>query len=264
MNGKALTDGEYRELVGCLVEGIPSREEMVSEAIRAHLGAKAVSHEALKLMLGMEPQRAIELLATIPVAPAVISAPAGLMSLLESQADRLIDIGAFSEVKVSRGKYHDELMAAARAFVWKSELAAIGLTVVVLIDYRLSSQFLAEAGSVYCYIAPDNCKNFEGVATPNGVLGIQMQRGEKYRNKKPVWCRSNFHILEQGGVVKEGLTAFLYGGVELLKKCYMDLPGSVSEYGYVPYLYWLVGMPQLGDGFGDGADPRYGSVSRGK
>jgi hypothetical protein len=264
MSGKALTDGEYRELLGCVFEGIPNREELVPDAVRAHLGAKTISHEALRLMLGVEPQRAVELLAATPATtPAVITAPAGLLAILESQADRLMGIGAFGEAKVSKGKYRDELMATAKAFVWRPELAAIGLTEVALIDYRLRGQFLAEAGSVYCYIEPDRCKNFKGIVTPDGVLVIQAQWGLKYRNKKPVWCRSNFHILEQGGVVKEGLTAYLYGGEKLLKECYMDLPGSVSGVGRVPCLRWCGGRPLLLGVFGDGASPRFGSVSRG-
>jgi hypothetical protein len=237
---------------------------LVPDAVRAHLGAKTISHEALKLMLSMEPQRAVELLAATPAtAPAMITAPTGLLAILESQADRLMGIGAFGEAKVGKGKYRDELMATAKAFVWRPELAAIGLTEMALIDYRLRGQFLAEAGGVYCYIEPDRCKNFKGVVTPDGVLVIQAQWGPKYRNKKPVWCRSNFHILEQGGVVKEGLTAYLYGGEELLKKCFMDLPGSVSEHGPVPYLYSHDDRPRLNGHFADHAAPRYGSVSRG-
>ncbi len=263
MNGKALTEGEWKDAFTMVFEGFPSREKMDPEAIRVHLGAKTISHRAIEMVLGMAPQRAIELLAATPTVQALVSAPAGLLTMLESQVDRLMNIGAFGEAKVSKDKYRGELMAAAKAFVWRPELVAIGLTEVALIDYRLRGQFLAEAGSVNCYIEPDRCKNFKGVVTPDGVLVIQAQWGEKYRNKKPLWCRSNFHTLEQGGVVKEGLTAYLYGGEELLKRCYMDLPGSVSGHGRVPYLIWL-GRPRLSDGYVGIALPVYGSVSRGK
>lgn len=262
-NGKALTDGEYRELFGCLIEGIPNREALVPDAVRAHLASKRLSHGALQMMLGMEPQRAVEVLNAVPTIQAAISAPAGLLAVLESQVDRLMNICAFNEVKVERGKYLDELGAVAKAFVWRPELAAIGLTEPALIDYRLPGQFLAEAGGVHCYIAPDRCNNFESVETPNGPLVIQAQWGKKYRNQSPRWCREQFHIFEQGGVVKEGLTAYLYGGEELLKKCFMDFPGSVSKHGAVPCLDWIDRLILI-DSFGDNARPRYGSVSRGK
>lgn len=264
MSGKALTDGQYRELVGSLVEGIPNRELLDLDVIEAHLKAKAVSHEALKLMLGMEPQRAVELLAVTQGIRVAVSAPAGLQSILESQVERLMSIGAFGEAHVEKGKYRDELIVAANAFVWRPELAAIGLTEVALVDYRLSGQFLAKEGGVYCYIEPNKCKNFKGIVTPEGILVIQAQWGEKYRNKTPRWCRGNFHLLEQGGVVKEGLTACLYGGKCILDQYYMDFPGSVSGLGDVPYLHWIDGRPKLFGYFDNDAYSDYGSVSRGK
>jgi hypothetical protein len=63
-SSKALTDGEYRELLVCLVEGIPNREDISPDAVRAHLKAKKISHQALSLILGMEPKHAIRLLGT--------------------------------------------------------------------------------------------------------------------------------------------------------------------------------------------------------
>lgn len=265
-SGKALTNGEWKDTITMVLEGVPASDQMNPDAIRAHLKAKGMSHQALELMLGMEPQQAVKLLSAQSEIEKsmVVTAPAGLLTILENQVDRMLDIGAFGEAKVSRGKYKDELMTVVKAFVWRPELAAIGLTELALIDYRLSGKFLAEAGNVYCYIEPDKCKNFRGVVTPDGVQVIQAQWGEKYRNKKPVWCRSNFHSLEQGSVVKEGLTAYLYGGKKLLKKCYMDLPGSVSGGGIVPCLDWFDDGPKLRDDYDDDAGPGYGSVSRGK
>lgn len=186
-----------------------------------------------------------------------------LAIMLERQVDRLIEIGAPYEAKIDQDKYRDELITATKAFVWRPELAEIGLSEIAIVDYRLSGKFLAEAGGVYYYIDPD-CRNYEGVITPDGVLVIQTQWGEKYRNKKPRWCRDNFHDLEQGGIVLEGLVAYLYGGEDLLKKCYMDLPGSISEGGFVPCLSWNDGRARLNVSFGSGASPCCGSVSRGK
>ncbi|TSC93650.1 MAG: hypothetical protein CEN91_161 [Candidatus Berkelbacteria bacterium Licking1014_85] len=107
MAGKALTDGEIRELYASVIEGIPNRGDLDSDAVRAHLGAKTVSHKAIQMVLGMEPQQVIELLVvTSPVQ--AVSTPDGLLTTLESQADRLMAIGAFNEARINKGKYRDD------------------------------------------------------------------------------------------------------------------------------------------------------------
>lgn len=55
MSGKALTDGEYRDLLVCLIEGVPNREVLNPEAIKAHLANKTASHEAVAKLLGQSP-----------------------------------------------------------------------------------------------------------------------------------------------------------------------------------------------------------------
>lgn len=193
-----------------------------------------------------------------------IAAPAGLAAILERQASRLIEVGAAAAVKVAEGKYRDQLMAAVNAFLWREDLAAIGLNRLAAVDFRLPGQFLAEAGGITCGIAPDACTLYQGVAVPDRVLVIQGQWGIKYRNKKPRWCRNNFNPLEQGLTVKERLTVHLFEGEALLRECYTDLPGSVSPRGSVPCLSLWGGGPRLGDSSDDVANPGYGSGSRGK
>lgn len=51
MTGKALTDGEYRELLVCLIEGVPNRKDLDPEVVRTHLANKTVSHEAVARLL---------------------------------------------------------------------------------------------------------------------------------------------------------------------------------------------------------------------
>lgn len=178
MSGKALTDGEYKEFLASLLEGVPSRELMDPDVVRVHLCAKAKSHIALALMLAREPESAIELLST------PLTKRQGFMAQLVFQANRLMVLGAAHEVKVEKGKYCDELINSIKRFVWRPELADIGLSEVALVDYRLSGKFLAEAGNVNCTIDPDKCRNYPGIVSADGVMVIQAQWGDKYRHKK--------------------------------------------------------------------------------
>lgn len=59
-NSKALTNGEWKDTLLMVVEGISSLEKMNPDAIRSHLNNKGLSHRALELMLGMDPQQAID------------------------------------------------------------------------------------------------------------------------------------------------------------------------------------------------------------
>ncbi len=191
--------------------------------------------------------------------------PVNLNKVFESQIARLIEVEAYKQVGLEVAEYREEAEAAIVASSWCSELAIIGLDKVALVDYRLSGEFLAKASGVTCHIDPDKCTNYQGVVTPTDqILVIQGQWGSKYRNKVPCWCRENFHQLEQGLTVVEGLTVFLYEGISLLKDCFMDLLGSVLKSGYVPNLYLCSGEPGLCDRWDYYDHPPSGSASRGR
>jgi len=190
--------------------------------------------------------------------------PLNLLEVLEAQVRSLIAIGSPNEAGVTEAKYLDDAMNIARQYVWRLELAEIGFVDAVLVDYRLPGQFLAEAGGVYCVYPPDDCTLFNAIALPDGIVVAQFQWGTRNKGMSPAWSMEHFSPLEQGGTVKEGLTGFLYGGNDLLRLCYMDLPGSVSPGGFVPYLDLSDGGPYLDDGRADYAYPFCGSVSRGR
>lgn len=60
--GEAPTKGEWIELIGLFNEGVSFRDDINPDAIRAHLGAKSLSHKALRKLFSMSPQQAIDLL----------------------------------------------------------------------------------------------------------------------------------------------------------------------------------------------------------
>lgn len=190
--------------------------------------------------------------------------PLNLLEVLEAQARRLIAIGTPKQVGVNEAKYLDDAMTVASQFVWQPKLAEIELSNVALVDYRSHGQFLAEAGGVHCGIDPDKCTLYDGIALPDGITVAQFQWGSKYKGKSPRWYCKNSHPSEQGGTVKEGLTGLLYGGRELLRRCYMDLPGSVSPRGFVPCLCLCDEKPSLLDDAAVHPFSLYGSVSRGR
>lgn len=190
--------------------------------------------------------------------------PANSELLFVQQIARFMAVKAWREAGVGKGKYKDELWAAVRSFHYREDLAAIGLTELMLEDGRLRDQFLAEVAETYCYTGFERATNYQGITSPSGIVVIQAQWGGKYRNKRPFWCRQNFHPLEQGATIKEGLTGYLHFGKAWLSVCYKDLPGSVSEDGRVPDLYWRGEQAGLGADPGGHAGPGCGSVSRGK
>lgn len=195
----------------------------------------------------------------------LLEPPANLAEIFESQIARLIEVGAHEQVDLTEAEYRKQAETAVAAFSWRLELATIGLNEFALVDFSLSGEFLAKAGGVICRTKPDKCTNYQGVVTPTDqILVIQGQWGSEYRNKEPRWCRKNFHQLEQGCVVVEGLTAYLYEGKHLLRNCYMNLSGSVLENGSsVPCLSLWSGRPVL---HGDGdvsISQSWGSASRG-
>lgn len=193
-----------------------------------------------------------------------IRIPTYLPAILDIQVARLIEIEAFKEVRVNKGKYRDELIEAIQAFQWREDLAAIGLDQVALVDYRLSGQFLAEAGRVVCNCDPNSRRLYDGIVMPEGVKVIQAQWGEEYQLYSPRWCRGNFHPLEQGCIIVEGLTTFLYEGKSLIQKCYMDLPGTDFTGGHVPCLTLMNNITYLLPHSSDLDDPCFGSASHGK
>ncbi len=185
-----------------------------------------------------------------------LEAPANLVEIFGSQIARLIEVGAHEQVGQTEAKYRERAEAVTAAYIWRPELAAIGLDKLALVDLSLLGEFLAKAGGVTCHIDPDKCTNYQRMMTPTDqMLVIQGQWGPKYKNKKLHWCRENFHQREQGCVVKEGLTVFLYEGIPLLEDYCVVFPGSVvSEHSFVPYLSLHGDKPCLSGGEPDGLD----------
>jgi hypothetical protein len=198
---------------------------------------------------------------SVPTLMFVPAQPVNLMEVLEAQARCLIAGKVPQEVGVSEDKFLDDAMAFATEFVYSVELAAIQLDRVWLMHYGVRDRHLVEMGGVNLYTDPDKFTLFEEVTVPNGLCVVQGQLGPKYKNRKPRDIRTQHDPLEQLGVPKEGLTAFLYWGKDLLRESWMDFSGAVSEYGYVPYLYLHGGEPALYNRSGDNPYPYFGSVS---
>jgi hypothetical protein len=193
--------------------------------------------------------------------------------ILSSQVNCLMDIGAFREVHMDSSLYHNELTVASKVFQWRLELAAIGLRDIVLVDFRLSGRFLAEASGIRCDVDPNRCKNFQGVVTPqipHGVRAIQLSHSRAW-NKSMNWYRENLHTFEQGGIVKEGFTAYLFGGDKFLGENIMFFPGSIPNESEMwnssqnaLYLDARSGKPEFGVDSADFAHEHSGSLTRGK
>jgi hypothetical protein len=138
--------------------------------------------------------------------------PVNLADVLEAQVRCLIECGVPKEVGVDVAKFKDGAMAMAGEFTFSPELAAIGLDRVCVVHYGVRGRFLMEAGSVTEWTDPDKFGLYDGVTTPEGLRVVQGQFGPKYMNRRPSDIRAQHNPLEELGVPKEGLTAFLYWG----------------------------------------------------
>lgn len=204
------------------------------------------------------------ILVPIPRFPPAL--PVNLREVLEAQARCLIANGIPGEVGVVEAKFLDNAMNLAKQFGYSVELAAIGLNKVWLVHYGVRDRFLCEASSISILADPDKFTLFEGVTTPEGLYIVQGQLGPKYTDRAPAGIREEHHPLEQLGIPKEGLTAFLYWGKPVLRECFMEFPGAETEYGYYPYLYldWK-GDAALADGEAPDYRPKdFGLVTRGR
>jgi hypothetical protein len=191
--------------------------------------------------------------------------PTNLAEVLGLQAEKLIEIGVPAEVKVVVDKYRNDLMAAIKAFEWKLELVEIGLINVAICDFRARASFLCEVANIPVdrrYTDPDKCTNFEGIVTPEGIAIVHAQFGKKYANHAPCNVRTIHDPTETLGTLTVGLHGLIYEPT-LLNEIYMDLPGSVSARGYVPFLNLSVDELYLNARYGVAALPNYGSVSFG-
>jgi hypothetical protein len=187
--------------------------------------------------------------------------PVNLLEVLEGQVRSLVANGIPKEVGVDGAKFLDDAMLLVNQFGYSAELAAIGLNEVWLVHYGVRDRFLCETCGVNIWADPDLFTLYEGVTLPEGLCVVQGQLGPKYKNRAPKDIRASHDPLEQLGIPKDGLTAFLYWDKPLLAKSYMDFPGAVAGNGDVPYLSLGGDGPKLDIGDPDDVREGFGSVS---
>lgn len=182
----------------------------------------------------------------------------------EAQVRRLIEVGVPKEIGVEEDKYLDEGMALVRQYQYRLDWAKVGLDQLYLVEFRTPDKFLVEVRKVEPYISVEGCTVCKGIVLPEGLTVVQGQCGLKYKSKSPEQSVALMSDLEDPGSPKEGLSAYLYWGDDLLRECYMDFPGSRSEDGSVPSLSLCYDKPVLSAYSEAFANPYWGSLSRGK
>jgi len=249
---------------GIADSGITPQQAQVSWVQRP-MEARLVLAEMLRL----GPDAALRRLRGEPASEDVLerflAPPANLELWFEIQAETFRRLKVGKEAGMDDGKSKDIMMTAARDFRYRPDLTAIGLTECFLVPYGIRLEFWLDVGGITNYLDLSACHNYQGVVTPGKgeVWPVQGQFGEKYRNKKPRWCRENLHVLEQGMTLEERLAAHVLFGPMLLGRIFSDIIGSVSEDGSVPCLDWSDDRPRLLARWDVSAFPVYGGASRG-
>lgn len=226
----------------------------------------SLTREVVATMLSLGPDEALRRLCGEKIEQTTfLGLPTNLQMWFQIQAETYRSIRAGKEAGMDEDKFKDVVMTAARDFQYRQDLAAIGLTECFLVPYGLRPEFWVEVGGIDNSLSFPAYRNYDGVVTPEKgtVLAIQGQFGQRYRNKKPIWCRQHLHAFEQGMTIEERLAGHAVFGAYPLARIFSDIIGSVSGVGSVPCLRWVVG-PRLFGYWDDDALPYCGSASRGK
>jgi hypothetical protein len=203
--------------------------------------------------------------------------PINLERILELQVRALIMSGVPEQVGMTREHFSEKAKFQIDQFVYSESLAANGLDQAILVHYAVGDDYLAEVCGVETSFDLNNTRLCGEMVLPPAFAVVQCNLGPKYKNRKIVDVRQNY-INEMLGIVKEGLFAYLYWGNPMLKKCFMDFPGSLSADGHSPYLLLRGEKPYLcadgtdlhdpwgspektGDEVKPRAYPNYGSVT---
>jgi hypothetical protein len=191
--------------------------------------------------------------------------PVNLEGHLVDQVHRLIEVGAPEHLRriCSADEFLDNAMVAIKNFTYLDMFAEIGLDQVMLVHYGITIKFLSDVCSVTTLANLAKFVPYENVNLHDGFKIIHCQLGPKYKNTRVCDVRQNHHQLEQLGLPKEGLLAYLYWGNSLLEECFMDFPGALSEDGHTPYLLLRRDEPYLVADEKDALDP-WGTPEKGE
>lgn len=103
----------------------------------------------------------------------------------------------------------------------------------------------------------------EGFKTPNVPYATWLDDGSKRINFKPSQIREGLLEDERAGTGLDGIFLWL-SDRGVVRRHFLDLPGSQVDFGYTPYIFlWFVGPTLDYDWVGDAA-PRFGSVVAGR
>ncbi len=194
-----------------------------------------------------------------------LATPEDLMQTLHDQVNVLVEIGAHYELGMGENAYYRQCLELARNFKWSRELAKIGLWDVAVIDPRLTEEFLVDKAGVVCEADVGDFSNYLSVTTPDSPYVVQYQPGPKYRSHVSRRVRDNFPDSERGMTVSEALHWVLYQD-ELqarLRKCFLELLGSVDSNDQIPALFLLDKKLVLNSFSGDSKSSSFGAATVG-
>lgn len=188
--------------------------------------------------------------------------PINLTRVLNSQVDVLVACGVHKQIGMTSEAFCKEARELIVEFIYSETLAANGLDQVILVHYGVSDDYLAKVCGVETLFDLNKTTLYQDISLPPAFAVVQCNLGLKYKNRRIVDIRRDYKN-EILSIVKEGLFAYLYWGNSILKKCFMDFPGSVSSDGHTPYLLLRGEKPYLVADEKDVLDP-WGTPEKGE
>lgn len=179
------------------------------------------------------------------------------------QANGFVNLGFHSELGLTKEKYLESLPK----FTPQPESFKGRLDTPVLVETRISPKLQSELVGIQHFLyglsITDWNKSLKNYTTPEVPYAAWLEDGRNNLNKKPKDVRSSLKADEVGGTELDGIALYI-SNPKILEHHWLDLSGTSVESDRAAVLRLWDGWPELNVRFVDRADPKFGSVVRGR
>ena len=181
----------------------------------------------------------------------------------ERQIKGFIKLGFHAKL----GKTEEEYAMRFPAFTPQPESFKGRLNTPVLVETEISPKDQSELAGIRYFLDRLNKidwnTNLKDYTTPDAPYAAWLDDGRSHINKKVRDVRNNLKGDEIGGTEFDGIGLYI-SNPKVLEHHFLDLPGTSVESGRAADLYLGADGPRLYYDFVGGANPRFGSVVRGR
>jgi len=159
-----------------------------------------------------------------------IGPPENLQKWFGIQIAKYDNLDIARECGISKGKFRDMMAKAGRQFVYRDDLAIIGLTTPVLVPYGLRPEFWIEICEIDNYLdKEEKWHNIYKELEKGTIIAIQGQFGEIFHEQG--YLNELDRELEQGASFEECAAALCVLGPSILARHWVRIRGWIDSRG---------------------------------